>query len=205
MSRDATELDRWLEVATRGLSVPSRARVEREIREHFRDALGAGLEPSAALEDLGSPVAAGRAFRRAHLTSFQEALVRDYRGRPPAWRRAIYVSLCALAIGIAVWGTKTTAQQVVGAVVVGVMLAALAGAVVFVERFYRQGRERLAILLGASCDFTLYVGLIVGSHLMLGNLGTARAALFGAIFVVLLALYLPLVRKLGSDREPSAR
>jgi hypothetical protein len=199
MSSGTKALDDWLRVATRGMSERSTTRIAEEIREHYLASLDSGLGPDAAVERLGDPATARRAFRRAYLTSFQEKLVKDYRGRPPAWRLAIYVLLFLLAVGVAVWGPRTAAQRAIGAALVVWMLAALACAGFVVGRLYERGRERVAILLGALGDFALYVGLIVGSRFVIGNASAAITGFFGGIFVLLLALYLPLVRKLRND------
>jgi hypothetical protein len=67
---------------------------------------------------------------------------------------------------------------------------------------YRRGRERAAVFLGAMSDFVMYAGLIVGGSYVLGDATTGRTAFFGAIFLTLLVLYVPLLRKLRNEDDP---
>jgi hypothetical protein len=198
MSAENT-LEGWLAIATRGLSAESTRRVEQEIGAHHREALDAGLSPERALADLGDPAAARRAFRRAYLTSFQESLVKDYRGKPKPWRVAVYSALLVLGTGVAVAGPKSDLQRWVGWIVVAVMAVALANLLYWAPRLYRRGRERAAILIGAFSDFFVYVGLLAGGSFVLGDLSTFKKVFWSSIFCVLLALYLPLLHKLRKD------
>jgi hypothetical protein len=193
-------LERWLDTATEGLSAESKRRVRHEITEHHRSAREDGLDDAAALDGLGDPRAARRAFRRAYLTSVQESLVRDYRGLPATWRLVIYVSLFVLGCGVALGLPETTAQRHVGRAMLVVLASALASLCFGVPWLYRKGRERIAIFLGAVSDWTLYVGLIVGSSLVLGDLNAGKLAFFLAVLALLLVLYVPLLRKLHRDR-----
>jgi hypothetical protein len=80
---DPETLSEWLDVATKKLSVPAEARIRSEIESHFVEAVDdhmqSGLsEPVAhlsALEQLGDPKAAGRRFRRYHLTTREARLL----------------------------------------------------------------------------------------------------------------------------------
>ena len=73
----------WLQVATKSLSDESRARIREEITDHFHEAivegLRAGLTEDAAaqqaVEGLGNPKAARRAFGRTYLTRWQANIV----------------------------------------------------------------------------------------------------------------------------------
>lgn len=88
-------LSTWLTKATRGLADESRARVREEITEHFRDALedgvARGLSEAAAaeqaVENLGSPRKARRAFLRTYLTESDARELR-YLMKPPTGMRA---------------------------------------------------------------------------------------------------------------------
>jgi len=200
MRRDEP-LRNWLDAATTGLSEPSKRRIEHEITEHYRSACDAGLGREEALRSLGDPQSARREFRRAYLTSFQEGLVKDYRGVPARWRLVVYGSLLLLGCGVAAWLPETPAQRTFGLAMVLILTAALASLCVLVPRFYRRGRERIAILLGAVSDWAFYVSLIVGSGLVLGDLSPVKVAFFVAVLGLLLILYVPLLRKL-SRRGP---
>jgi len=87
---DYQYLNAWLQVATKDLSVESRARIRQEITDHFHEAVAEGLragltEDAAAeqaVEGLGNPKAARRSFRRTHLTPWQANLVRGFVDAP---------------------------------------------------------------------------------------------------------------------------
>jgi hypothetical protein len=202
MSSDAVGLERWLQVATRGLSDASRARIGDEIAAHVRDAIDSGDSPEQAIERLGDATEARRAFRRTNLTRFEENLVKDYRGRPPVWRIVVYGSLLLLGLGVALWGPSGVGQRTLAIGIVMLMLAAFLALAFGVAWLYRRGRERAAVFLGAMSDFVMYAGLIVGGSYVLGDATTGRTAFFGAIFLTLLVLYVPLLRKLRNEDDP---
>ena len=70
------ELEQWLVVASKGLADESRQRVAKEIVSHYCDALEDGVSRGnpldqvhgAAMENLGNPDKANRAYRRTYLT-----------------------------------------------------------------------------------------------------------------------------------------
>jgi len=66
-----TPIERWLSDATRGLSAESATKVRAEIQQHYESACEAG---SDAIDGLGDPRAANRAYRKVLLTE-QEALM----------------------------------------------------------------------------------------------------------------------------------
>lgn len=81
----ATELDAWLDQATRCLASKSAARVRTEIREHYEaaraTALGSGITPEEAdrraLAALGDAESTNRAYRKTLLTSAEERVLRQ--------------------------------------------------------------------------------------------------------------------------------
>jgi len=75
VTSDITSFERWLSDATRGLSAESAARVREEIQEHYDSAREAGGDSGInAIEALGNPRTANRAYRKVLLTE-QEALM----------------------------------------------------------------------------------------------------------------------------------
>jgi hypothetical protein len=75
-----TELENWLKQATKCLSEDSAGRVRTEIEDHFESARAAGQSHAAALEALGDPKAANRAYRRVLLTREEATLLREGNG-----------------------------------------------------------------------------------------------------------------------------
>lgn len=78
-------LERWMDRASKGLSLDSRRQVWAEIRAHYESACeealaaGAGEQEAdrAAVESLGDAAAANRAYRKVLLTSADAALLRE--------------------------------------------------------------------------------------------------------------------------------
>lgn len=208
----------WLQVATKGLSDESRARTREEITDHFHQAIDEGLragltEDAAtgqAVEGLGRPKAARRAFRRTYLTRWQANIVRSFSDAPkPAtsstslWqtnpRRRLFMATI-LVVGVAAMtaldprlstaGWRSRAGVVALMLVATIVLAAVPG-------LYRRGRERAAIALGASAEMTLW-----GGFLMLSAASFESRRWFLLLFVIFFAaVYLPLLRKLSKYRE----
>ncbi len=79
----------WIGRATRELSHESRVRVQQEIRDHYESArdneLASGTDPDVAglfaLNALGDPKAANRAYRKVHLTTADERELRELEDR----------------------------------------------------------------------------------------------------------------------------
>jgi hypothetical protein len=84
----------WLEIATRKLVAQAKVRICAEVISHYEEAVDAHLETGlpieaairAALAELGDARAAGRRFRRAHLTSMEFRTVTQLlTGAPRTW------------------------------------------------------------------------------------------------------------------------
>jgi hypothetical protein len=219
---DYTYLFAWLQVATKGLSDESRARVRQEITDHFHEAIDegvrAGLTEDAsaeqAVEGLGRPQAARRAFRRTYMTHWQANLVRSFTVVPKqastslanAWvdrRRRVLVG-AVMVIGV----TALTALdlrndarewQIRGGLVVLMMIATIVLATV-VPRLFRRGRERVAIALGASAELTLLGAFLMAPAVRPTATLELRLWFLAVFVVVMVATYLPLLRKLGTRR-----
>jgi hypothetical protein len=94
---ETTQLELWLQAATRSLSCESAAQVRREIREHWELAREAAIERGDGLEEaeravaasLGDPRAANRRYRRVLLTATEAKMLRDaqWEGRVVCARR----------------------------------------------------------------------------------------------------------------------
>ena len=77
--QSAQNLSEWLEIAAKELVVPAERRIWAEVTSHYEEAveghlqngLPIALAQEAALAELGDAKAAGRRFRRAHLTDLE--------------------------------------------------------------------------------------------------------------------------------------
>jgi hypothetical protein len=212
----------WLQVATKGLSDESRARIRQEITDHFHEAVDegvrAGLTEDAAaeqaVEGLGSPQAARRAFRRTYLTHWQANLVRSFTAVPKqasmslgnAWigRRRRVLLGTVMVIGV----TAGTALEflhdarewpLLGGLAVVMMIATVVLATA-VPRLFRRGRERAAIALGASAEITLWCAFLIAPAVRPTGSRELRLWFLAMVVVVMAATYLPLLRKLGTRR-----
>lgn len=197
-------LDAWLENATQGLSNEARERIRVEISDHYESALEAATARGdsahaarlSAIRSLGDPAEARRSFRRTNLTRFQEALVRDHRGRPSRGVLMLHLTLLALGLGAVAGFPESATQETVGAVSVGLMVAAIAVIHVLAPRAYGRGRVKTAVMAGAVAHWLLYCALCVGVPRSTGGVTWPYAAAFyTAILAVLLGLYLPLLGK----------
>lgn len=213
----------WLATATKGLSDESKARVHDEIIAHFHDALDEGMRArlteeqavEQAVTSLGSPKAAQRAFRRTYLTHRQAYAVHSFTDDPGGvtssislWavnrRRRLFMApfmVAGVAAMTALNPRLGTRQFQLCIVLVALMVAATI-VLAAVPRLFRRGRERAAIALGASAEFSLWGALIIApalnpSHTLLG----VRLSLLVAYAVATAAYYLPLLRKLSKYRE----
>ena len=89
----AGDVRRWLEVATKGICQEGKERIQEEISAHYEDALRDALHQGspkiqahfAAMESLGSPRKAGRAFRRSCLTEREAKWLEWITGPTPWW------------------------------------------------------------------------------------------------------------------------
>jgi hypothetical protein len=212
----------WLQVATKGLSDESRARIRQEITDHFHEAVDegvrAGLTEDAAaeqaVEGLGSPQAARREFRRTYLTHWQANLVRSFTAVPKqasmslgnAWigRRRRVLLGTVMVIGV----TAGTALEflhdarewpLLGGLAVVMMIATVVLATA-VPRLFRRGRERAAIALGASAEITLWCAFLIAPAVRPTGSRELRLWFLAMVVVVMAATYLPLLRKLGTRR-----
>jgi hypothetical protein len=78
-NKKVERLSEWLEIATKGLAQAGKQRIAQEIEAHFAESVDAHLtqgEPEQvaqanALAELGDPRAAGKRFRRKHLTQWE--------------------------------------------------------------------------------------------------------------------------------------
>ena len=123
----------WIGRATRELSRESRVRVEQEIRDHYEsaldDELASGTDPDVAglfaLNALGDPKAANRAYRKVHLTEEDERELRDSKNRRKleifATAYFLFLGFASLAAGIQESLYEYGPQDLAG--ILGLMLA----------------------------------------------------------------------------------
>jgi hypothetical protein len=103
-------LSEWLQIATRELTVASKERIRPEIEAHYAEAIEAHRRSDlseweaqkAALAELGDPHAAGKRFRKRHLTEFDmDRIEKSVRGARSIWNllRAYFV-FCVLTFAL---------------------------------------------------------------------------------------------------------
>ena len=100
--RDVLILQKWLRMATRGLSDESAASVREEIREHFvsarEEALAAGTHPEAAsrvaLAALGDADEANRAYLDVHLSAREAGTLVTMEKRRRPSKKIVVGALC---------------------------------------------------------------------------------------------------------------
>jgi hypothetical protein len=206
-------LSAWLDIATWGLSDDSRARVEDEITAHFHDAIDEGvraglaedLAAERAVESLGSPNAAGRAFHRTYLTRYQAVLVRSL-AEPPMIARLLRVYLVVAATFLTVVFPRSSGPEWYVSAGMTAFMVIAAIVLLRVPGLYRRGRQRAAIALGAGAEGLLWVMWLAFVVLGSNNLERQRWLLIAGFFwMVMVGNYMPLLRKLRNQprREPT--
>ena len=193
-------LSAWLDVATKGLSDRSKARVREEISAHFHDAVeqdkltgvSEGVAAKHAIESLGSPKAARRALRRTYLTRHQESMLRQY--GEPSWFVSIGFGFLSMVL---IWQTVIISPRwtepgwrlrIIAAIGMVLALSILA---LINPRIYRRGAHRTAFVTGASANFLWW------SCVAIAITGRFVAVLWlFALVPLVIRFYAPLVRKL---------
>jgi len=209
---DIPDLRRWLYAATGDLCEDASARIYEEVRAHFADAVEAGLDEGltrdeaerAALEGLGPPYRAAKAFRRSYLTKYQDDLV-TWMEAP--WRRPgrLWVlashTICMLLFR-ASFGRPGDFLIVVSITMTCWMLLIHCG---LVPHLFRRGHPRRALLWAAfNVPVAYAVGLLVVCvHLPPGEVVAgdlpAMYAVLGVVLLLAIGLAAPIYRKLGAD------
>lgn len=193
-------LSPWLSIATRGLSDESTARVREEITAHFLDAVDggrrAGLSEDAAgkwaIESLGDPTTARRAFRRTYLSKRQQAVLDQY-GKPSRVVSAGFVLLTSIVIWQSVlieprWSEPEWPLRIAAALG---MAASLVVLTLLNPRMYRRGSHRKAFVAG------IVANLLWWSCLLIAVTGQITAAWWLPLAAAATIAYnTPLVRKL---------
>lgn len=190
----------WTDVATKGLSEDSRARVLEEMTAHFEDAIEAGMrhglseEESArrAVEDLGSAWRAQLAFRRTYLTRVQASTLGQL-VETPLRSAPVYclVALSMIAQILLDAHPAATAKAVRFALLGVVVLSGLIRTVA-VPRIFRQGRRRAAVVLGGTSEFLVWTCFIIS-----GRSPAERHLWVVALFVLIFGIgYIPLAIKI---------
>jgi hypothetical protein len=197
-------LDSWLRVATRRLGEQACRRIQDEIKEHYREAVEAGraaglaetAAEDAAIRGLGDPRAAGRRFRRTHLSRFDERLVADVCRKPP--RLLFWVFLGVLAWASIVFSGILGSRVEYGSAV-AVLLTMIGGMVAvfgIAPALARRGRARAATATGPLGYWVFFTSANVGTSLVHGKFQLVTITIHAAAFVVLTVLYIPLWIKL---------
>lgn len=229
---DYTDLLAWLQVATEGLSTDARARVRQEITDHFHQALDDGLHAGLAahaaaqkaVEDLGSPEAARRAFRRTCLTHWQAYLLRRLIDPPksaisstslflpPAlpslWdpnreRRARPLLAILLTALTAVATALDPSVSWLNIGLLALMTVAAIALAAAVPRLVQRSRERSAVVLGATAELSLWGAFLVAPAINRTETLEPRLWIVGFFAVITAVSYLPLLHKLRERRGTS--
>jgi len=191
----------WTDVATKGLSEDSRARVLEEITAHFEDAIEAGMrrclseEEAArrAVEDLGSAWRAQLAFRRTYLTRLQASTL-GHLVETPLRSAPVYciVALSMIAQILYLDAHPSATAKAVRFAMLGVVVLSGFIRTVAVPRIFRQGRRRAAVVLGGTAEFLLWTCFVIS-----GRSPVERHLWLVAIFVLIMGLgYIPLAIKI---------
>jgi len=205
----------WLDIATKGLSSESKERANDEVAAHFHDAIDAATDAGLseddavqrAIDSLGSPRKAHRAFRRAYLTTFEDMNIRPLL----APRRAAMTIGFSLIASFLAWRLVTNPQKfdfawfVEAAGVIGIALS-LPILQWVVPRLYHKGLERRAIAIAASAQTLLwfsFIGLLLPLSLKLGRVGP-RIALMVAVHLIFALFFVPMLRKLSNQPQRPA-
>ena len=223
---DYRYLNDWLRVATAGLSDDSRARIRDEIGDHFYDAieegLGAGLPTEAAaeraVESLGNPRTARRAFRRTYLTHWQayfvrrfidtpsprpnSALLRSLSPQTPLWdpnrERLLRPLMCLILVSLTATVVATDHRRgLLHLALLAFMLVAALVNVTVVPSLARRGRERATIAVGATTEVALWSAFILAPALS-GRMLVARLWIVSGFALFTAAAYAPIFRKLSA-------
>lgn len=205
----------WLDIASKRLSNDSKARVREEVSAHFHDAIGEGIDAGLsedeavqrAIDALGSPRKAHRAFRRAYLTTFEDMNIRPLLSPR---RAAITCAFSLIALFVA-WRLVTSSQKfdfawfVEAAGLLGIALSVPTLQWV-VPRLYHQGLERRAIAVAAIAQTLLWSsfnGMQIPLSLRLGT-GGSRIALLLGIPLMFALFFVPMLRKLPNEPHRTA-
>jgi multisubunit Na+/H+ antiporter MnhF subunit len=119
----AQNLSEWLHIATNELVVPAERRIWAEVTSHYEEAVEGHLQngmpialaQEAALAELGDAKAAGRRFRRTHLTVFEFEKVHRLLGscQPSLWVEFGGVCLC-LSFGMTLNWPRFSTSTLIG-------------------------------------------------------------------------------------------
>lgn len=232
---DYTLLLEWLQRATEGLSDDARTRIREEITDHFHQALdagrAAGLNNAAAarnaVEQLGCPEAAYRAFRRTYLSRWQGYLFHRFIEPPPRFpsseisvilpteltshwdpmkRERSLRPLLATALTVLA-ALQLTISGSLSALGIGFLTLMAATAVAFrfvVPGLARRGRERDAVALGTIAEVCLWACWLLAPALDRSPTLEPRLRIAAIFAVVWIFVYLPLLAKLGNRARPAS-
>lgn len=204
----------WLDIATKGLTSDSKARVRDELSAHFDDAVREGIDSGLtkddavrrAVESLGPAKKAHRAFRRTYLTTFNDMNLQLLHRR-----RTIMTVVFTLAAASSMWRLMNVSQKfemawfVQAAAFAGIVIALVAWQWI-VPRLYLRGLQRRAVGIAAIAQATLWsclFGMQLPLSRSLGNAGLLIALMIGVVLLFSLA-YLPIVRKLEDHPKQPA-
>ncbi len=98
------DLSQWLVIATESLAALPKERIRAEIEAHYSEAVAAHMAEgvsrseaqAAALSELGSAKAAGKRFRKQHLTEKEAEILRKWGAASSFGLVAAYLSFCGL-------------------------------------------------------------------------------------------------------------
>jgi hypothetical protein len=230
---DHRPLNRWLAVATKGLSHEARARIREEITDHFHESVDVGLHRglserdavAGAIESLGSPTRARGAFRRTYLTRWQAYWVRRLIASPaPRSSETPWMLSSALRSSwhpdevrmSRPWGyaifivmqlllVEQFRQPTVVAISSMTLTLAGYGALIYVvPQLARRNRLRDAVALGAVSELAFWGGIFVGPALMRERPLGLTLSIYGIAAATLVIFHLPVLCKLGNEpRRPA--
>ena len=196
----------WISRATRELSHESRVRVEQEIRDHFESALDDELASGNsedvaylfALNSLGDPEVANKAYRKVHLTQVEDEALRNMKNIHTFGRWYIVFVFC-LGLYCLVGGILEIFHTHNGA-------AILSGIAHILIAFYPSIRRKRS-LMWTRVYSGIFMICCVGIPYLMGNLLFQISAIFFTVVFVgrmwpQLKLQRQLRRKLPVDKWP---
>lgn len=209
-------VDRWLEIATKGLCAQAKERIRAEIQSHYDDAVAESMEQglsaaeahAAAVAGLGNPRRSRRAFRHSYLTERQARYVQQL-GTPDRKRLRLPLFLVALfVLMLAFGGCRPVA--VLGMACFLSFCATVS--FIVLPHWMCSGRVRRALAISMIWQFVtlpvfVWLFFVVGfpkTAFRAVGISPLEAGFFGLIFVFIfgwnMAQHLMLLRSVGRDR-----
>ncbi len=196
----------WIATAYSGLCDKAKARIKREIRDHYADAMyehldaGMSLQEAhrAAIEALGDPQQARRTFTQTYLTYDEHARLQKIL-KPSRTELVLMVSMVVIVIAAKV--TDSTEMSVSDMLILSMFPVMLAFMV-----FHHIIASRMSVRRVLACSIVAFLGMMacaIALGVLTGNVYIALIiALFSAVWI---PLCIRLWFKVGRDLPPEEK